>query len=97
MWLVTHTLEQFSERMYRWPASAEHFTEEFIVWCKNNLHNTIITQESLTPFVVAINSDCECRKLPDFNDLSVVNQYRAYIKHDKPFVSWTKREKPTWF
>lgn len=98
MWLVNHTLEQFNERMFRWPDSAEHFTKEFIVWCSNNLHNTIIEKDTLTPFAVAIGSDCICRQLiPNFDDLSVVEQYRNYIIHDKDFASWTKRQAPTWY
>ncbi len=97
MWLVNHTLEQFTERMFRWPDSNEHFTKEFIVWCSKNLHNTTIQKTSLTPFTVAISQDCECRKLPDFDSLDVISQYRSYIKYDKDFASWTKRRKPEWY
>ena len=98
MWLVNHTLEQFNERMYRWPNSAEHFTKDFIVWCSKNLHNTTIQKSSLTPFAVAISDDCICRKIiPNFNNLSVVDQYRAYIIYDKDFATWTKRESPSWY
>ena len=98
MWLTNHTLEQFSERMYRWPNSTEHFTKDFIVWCSKNLHNTTIQKSSLTPFAVAISDDCICRKIiPNFNNLSVVDQYRAYIIYDKDFATWTKRESPNWY
>jgi hypothetical protein len=98
MWLTNHTLEQFSERMYRWPNSTEHFTKDFIVWCSKNLHNTTIQKSSLTPFAVAISDDCTCRKIiPNFNNLSVVDQYRAYIIYDKDFATWTKRESPNWY
>jgi hypothetical protein len=97
MWLVNHTLEQFNERMYRWPNSTEHFTKEFIVWCSNNLHNTTIQKTSLTPFTVAISSDCECRKIADFDKLDVTAQYRAYIMYDKDFAVWTKRNPPFWY
>jgi hypothetical protein len=98
MWLVNHTLEQFEERMYRWPNSTEHFTKDFIVWCSKNLHNTTIQKSSLTPFAVAISDDCTCRKIiPNFNNLSVVDQYRAYIIYDKDFATWTKRESPNWY
>ena len=97
MWLVDLSLEQFTERMYRWPNSNEHFTKEFILWCKNNAHNTTITKTGLTEFAVAINEDCNCRKLPNFDDLSVVDKYRAYIIHDKDFATWTKRSQPEWF
>jgi len=98
MWLVNHTLEQFEERMYRWPNSTEHFTKEFIGWCSKNLHNTFIEKTSLTPFAVAIKSDCICRKsITNFDSLPVVEQYRAYIIHDKSFAAWTKRETPSWY
>jgi hypothetical protein len=98
MWLTNHTIEQFNERMYRWPDSTEHFTKDFIVWCSKNLHNTTIQKLSLTPFAVAISDDCICRKIiPNFNNLSVVDQYRAYIIYDKDFATWTKRESPNWY
>lgn len=97
MWLVNHALEMFRERQYRWPQSTEHFTHSFIQWCKNNVHNTIIPDKGLTPFAVAINEECECRKTVGFNNLPVVEQYREYIRKDKPFVSWTRRNKPIWF
>jgi hypothetical protein len=97
MWLVKHTLEQFNERMYRWPNSTEHFTKEFIVWCSNNLHNTTIQKTSLTPFTVAIAHDCECRKITDFDKLDTIAQYRAYIMYDKDFAVWTKRTPPNWY
>lgn len=96
-WLVDHTLEMFNERMYRWPTSLEHFTKTFIVWCKQNIHNTTITKTSLTPYAVAINAECNCRKLPDFNQMSVIDQYRNYIIHDKDFATWSNRPAPNWY
>lgn len=97
MWLVNHALEMFDERDYRWPASAQHFTKEFILWCKDNKDKTIHTNNNLTPFTVAISPDSNCRQVKDFNNLSVVDQYRLYIKMDKPFAAWTKRNKPSWY
>ena len=97
MWLVDHTLEMFPERMFRWPDSNEHFTKTFIQWCKDNIHNTIMDKSGLTDYVVAINEDCDCRKLPGFDDMSVIDQYRQYIIHDKPFTTWTKRNAPDWY
>lgn len=98
LWLVNHTLEQFNERMYRWPNSAEHFTKEFIVWCGKNIHNTIIEKVCITPFAIAIGKDTICRGIvPDFNELSVIEQYRSYIIYDKPFADWTRREAPSWY
>jgi hypothetical protein len=98
MWLVDHTLEMFPERMFRWPNSNEHFTKTFIQWCKDNVHNTITTQKGLTEYAVAISPDCDCRKLnKNFDELPVIEQYRQYIIHDKPFASWTKRVTPGWY
>lgn len=96
-WLVEHTLEMFTERMYRWPTSVEHFTKTFIVWCKQNIHNTTITKTALTPYAVAISVDSSCRKLPNFNQLSIIDQYRNYIIHDKEFATWTQRKMPSWY
>ena len=96
-WLTTHTLEMFTERMYRWPNSNEHFTKTFIQWCSKNTHNIITTKTELTPYAVAINVDCNCRKLPGFDQLSVIEQYRAYIIHDKEFATWSNRTAPTWY
>jgi hypothetical protein len=97
IWLVEHALEMFKERDYRWPESASHFTKEFIEWCKQNKDKTIHTQNKQTPFVVAIKQDTNCRKVKDFDKLSVVEQYHQYIIHDKPFATWTKRNKPAWY
>jgi hypothetical protein len=98
MWLVNHTLEQFEERMFRWPSSVEHFTKEFIVWCSRNLHNTTIVKTAPTPYAIAIGADCICRKvIPNFDDLTAVDQYRNYILYDKDFALWTKREPPNWY
>lgn len=96
-WLVEHALEMFNERNYRWPESNEHFTKEFILWCKDNIDKTLHTNNKLTPFTVAISQDSECRKIKDFDKLSVVEQYRHYIILDKPFAAWTKRNKPNWY
>ena len=52
----------------------------------------------LTPFAIAISEDMNCRKkIENFNDLSSIDQYRFYYKHDKAFAAWTKREKPSWY
>lgn len=97
MWLVEHALEMFKERDFRWPESAPHFTKEFIEWCKRNKDKTIHTQNKQTPFVVAIKQDTICRKIKDFDKLTVIEQYHQYIIHDKPFATWTKRNKPMWY
>jgi len=97
MWLVEHTIEQFNERRYRWPQSNEHFTLSFIKWCSENLHNTNITNNGLTPFAIAINADSICRKGKNFDNLSTVDKYRSFIRQDKSFATWSKRSRPVWF
>jgi len=97
MWLVDHTLEMFTERMFRYPKSNEHFTLGFIEWCKKNAHNTTITRTGLTPFGVAININSNCYKVPGFAGMSEVDKYREFIKHDKEFATWTVRPKPEWY
>ena len=97
MWLVFHTLFMFKERDIRWPGSNPHHTKAFIEWCGSNVHNTIISKSKRTPFAVAISDDCECRKNPNFSNMSTIDQYREYIRRDKPFATWTGRKKPYWY
>lgn len=97
LWLADHALEMFNERRFRWPASPNHFTEDFIVWCKDNVHNTAIANNTLTEFAIAINADSNCRQVLNFDDLSVVDQYRLFVNYDKSFATWTARAKPAWF
>ena len=97
MWLVSHTLRMFTERDLRWPGSNPHHTKAFIEWCGKNVHNTIIDKTSRTPFAIAISENCECRKNPSFNNLSTVEQYKEYIRKDKPFATWTNRLRPNWY
>ena len=54
----------------------------------------------LTPFAVAISHNQLCRqKVENFDDLSVVEQYRAYYIHDKKwFASWKwPHYPPKWY
>ena len=50
-----------------------------------------------TEFAVAIAPDQKCRQIPGFDKLPVVDKYKQYIRSDKSFAVWTKREKPSWF
>ena len=97
-WLVEHALAMFDERDHRWPSSAPHFTKSFIHWCKDNLNKAkYCTGTKLTPFSVAINKGSNCRKVKNFDKMSVTEKYQYYIKMDKPFATWTKRQKPSWY
>jgi hypothetical protein len=97
LWLVEHALEMFNERDYRWPGSQAHFTKQFILWCKDNSKYTCHVTDEQTQFTTAISTDSKCRLIPGFDMLSIPEQYQAYIKHDKPFVTWTTRSKPNWY
>lgn len=96
-WLIEHALEMGNERSYRWKDKPEHFSIRFIKWCKDNIHDSFAEKNGLTDFAIAISDNMNCRKLEGFDKLSSVDKYRQYYKHDKPFVKWTKREKPNWF
>ena len=49
----------------------------------------MIPTGELTPFAIAIADHMECRKLPDFDNMSAVEKYRAYYNHDKRyFAKW---------
>ena len=97
-WLCSHALEMGEERRYRWPDRARHFSLDFISWCYENIKDSISPIGGLTDFAVAISEDMNCRKkIENFNDLSSIDQYRFYYKHDKAFAAWTKREKPSWY
>ena len=50
-----------------------------------------------TEFAVAIAPEQKCRQVPGFNELSVVDKYKQYIRSDKSFATWTKRDKPAWY
>jgi len=52
-----------------------------------------------TPFAIAIAEHMECRKLPDFDNMSAVEKYRAYYNHDKRyFAKWEKgTPAPDWW
>ena len=97
-WLVIHALEMFSERDYRWPTSSGHFTKTFIEWCKDNVDKTSYCKKTkLTPFAIAINHESACRNVLGFEKMSTQEKYQNYIKLDKPFATWTKRTKPSWY
>ncbi len=51
----------------------------------------------LTDYAIAINTDCDCRKVKGFDDLSTIDKYREYIRCDKPFATWTERYIPDWY
>jgi len=94
-WAIEHAIELENERLYR--GYNPHFSFDFVDWVANSISKSTVAVAGLTAFAVAIAPDKECRKVPNFDKLSAVEQYRLYYKHDKPFVTWTNRSVPYWF
>ena len=38
-----------------------------------------------------------CSPVPHFDNISTVEKYRLYYRHDKPFAKWGRRGAPEWF
>jgi len=56
------------------------------------------TLHGMTAYAVAINPDCECRKLPFFEYLHPIDKYRMYYIFDKKDIAtWKFTEKPYWY
>ena len=93
-WLCEHAKETCKEYTFRFGKT--HFCEKGI-YTLSSL-NYLIPDGPLQEFAVAISDHMNCRKLPDFNIMSVADKYRNYYKMDKPFAKWEKgRAKPEWF
>ena len=95
IWLATHALQLCYE--YKKRFGKTHACEGPIRFM-GHLSIMIPTGE-LTPFAIAIADHMECRKLPDFDNMSAVEKYRAYYNHDKRyFAKWEKgTPAPDWW
>jgi len=51
----------------------------------------------LQPFPIAISEDSLCRNLPNFENMSTVEKYRAYYSIDKAPIARWKLEVPHWY
>jgi hypothetical protein len=94
LWLIQHALAMCMERQYRW--SKDHFTKDFIMWCLENIEDSLAPDLALTDFAVAISQDAKAREHPVFDRMSTVDKYREYYRRDKGFGRWTKRKEPYW-
>jgi hypothetical protein len=56
-----------------------------------------MSKTGLTDYALAISDDCDCRKVEGFDNLTTIDKYREYIRHDKDFATWTLRWRPTWY
>jgi hypothetical protein len=93
-WLCEHAKETCKEYTFRFGKT--HFCEKGIYTLSSLSY--LIPDGPLQEFAVAISDHMNCRKLPDFNIMSVSDKYRNYYKMDKPFAKWEKgRTKPEWF
>ena len=96
-WLCIHGLALCEEHLYRYGTKI-HSSQKIIESCLENSHRLQFPQTGLTEFAVAINEHQECRKLKDFENMSVVEQYRNYYLHDKKeFAVWKTRSPPSWW
>lgn len=93
-WLYAHFIASCEEYTHRYGKTHLTFTKMAEVF-KTPPKN--LPKGPQTEFAVAIAENQTCRQVPGFNQLSVVDKYKQYIKSDKPFAVWTKRKKPAWF
>lgn len=93
-WLITHTKAMEKERLER--SFSPHYSYSFVEWVEQNIDKCSVPDGYLTPFIAGIPENAKCRKVPHFNTLDVVTQYRLYYIYDKPFATW-KRIEPEWF
>lgn len=95
LWSIDHAFALERERIYR--GYNPHFSIRFINWVAENFDKSVVPYGDQTEFAVAIAPTMQCRQHPSFNDANSVDKYRLYYQYDKPFVTWTKRNKPDWF
>ena len=58
---------------------------------------TYLPNLGLTPFAIAIAPNMECRKHPNFDNLSTVNKYRLYYLEDKWYIGQWTFGSPEWW
>jgi hypothetical protein len=96
LWLLDHVEEMIREKSRRYPDKPVHFCAEFVQWVRAHINESIVPDGNLTPFAIAINEDKLCRQVKGFENMDRTDQYRLYIKMDKPFAKW-KLGAPDWF
>jgi hypothetical protein len=95
LWSIDHAFALERERIYR--GYNPHFSIRFINWVAENFDKSAVPYGDQTEFAVAIAPTMQCRQHASFNDANSVGKYRLYYQFDKPFATWTKRNKPDWF
>lgn len=94
-WLIDHAIELERQRILR--GFNPHFSYSFILWCKDNMHRSVVPDGKMTKLSIAINEEQNCRKLPYFDSLSTVDKYRHYYVLDKSFATWKNSQQPEWY
>ncbi len=92
-WLYDHFAAACKEYTHRY--GRIHLTEVKLQHVFKNPPKNL-PEGPRTEFAVAIAANQTCRQLSWFEELSVVDKYKQYIRCDKPFAKWTKRKKPSW-
>lgn len=79
-----------------------HFCEAGIKFMQDNAKSLApnflsSTPYGMTPYAVAINEACNCRKLPFFDKLHPIDQYRCYYILDKAeIITYKFTQPPYW-
>lgn len=96
-WVIDHAYYLDEERIWRsYGKKKTHFSKQFLDWFVDHRGFFEVPSGDLTEFSVAINVDMKCRTQPNFEELSVIDQYRLYYIYDKPFATWKRRGVPYW-
>ena len=95
IWAIEHAFYLEEERLFR--GYNPHFSHTFNKWALDNIKDAIVPVGELKEFATAIGPSNSCTKIPEFSTMSVVDKYRSYYKMDKSFVTWTRRQVPSWF
>ena len=94
-WLVEHGIALCQEYTHRY--DRRHKCQDVIEWCRDNPPN-LFSLGGKTAFAVAISDDQQCKSIPNFDNLSVVDKYRLYYLYDKAYMaSWKNRNPPSWW
>tara|TARA_B100000900_G_scaffold375510_1_gene357590 strand:- start:15259 stop:15756 length:498 start_codon:yes stop_codon:yes gene_type:complete len=95
-WLVQHAAALLNEYTKRY--GKRHKSTDTFIWILENKHRLHFDKQEQTEFAIAISQDQRCRKLPNFDELPVVEKYREYYNHDKSYMAkWQYSETPKWY
>jgi len=91
-WLINHANSMIFERMCRRQKlgmePADHFSQNFIWWCDNNISKSIAPDVEQTPVV-------QCMP-EEYRGDDPVEAYRRYYKFGKAHLHHWTRHKPFW-